>query len=156
MTRRAQGNVVIACAALTFLWAGLVLGISFVEAPLKFTAPDITVKLGVGIGQIVFTALNRIELALAALIVIGLFLARPKRACAFLYAALAAILLVQTFALLPPMDARVDRILNDLPIEPSPLHTTFVVLEVSKLILLLVAGSALLKTSLQPKADSAG
>ena len=32
--------------ALLFGWAGLVAGISFLEAPLKFTAPHITVALG--------------------------------------------------------------------------------------------------------------
>ena len=32
------------------LWLGLILGISFLEAPLKFTAPGITIPLGSGSG----------------------------------------------------------------------------------------------------------
>ncbi|WP_237562181.1 hypothetical protein [Glutamicibacter soli] len=35
---------------------GLVTGISFIEAPLKFTAPEITIPLGSGIGRLVFFA----------------------------------------------------------------------------------------------------
>ena len=45
-------------AALTFVWLGMVVAISFLEAPIKFRAPGITVPLGVGIGRLVFRALN--------------------------------------------------------------------------------------------------
>ena len=41
-------------AALTFVWLGLVLAISFLEAPLKFRAPGVTLQIGVGIGRLVF------------------------------------------------------------------------------------------------------
>ena len=53
--------------AALLLWAGMVAGISFLEAPLKFTAPHITVPLGVGIGRVVFHALNKAEMALCVL-----------------------------------------------------------------------------------------
>ena len=48
------------------VWLGMVLAISFVETPLKFRAPGITVPLGLGIGRLVFRVLNAAELALAA------------------------------------------------------------------------------------------
>lgn len=41
--------------------------ISFVEAPLKFRAPNITLALGLGIGKLVFQMLNRIEIVFAVL-----------------------------------------------------------------------------------------
>ncbi|MGK0364823.1 MAG: hypothetical protein ACI85O_001883 [Saprospiraceae bacterium] len=44
------------------VWLGMVCGISFLEAPLKFQAPNITTILGLGIGKLVFNALNKIEL----------------------------------------------------------------------------------------------
>ena len=47
------------------VWLGFVLGISFLEAPLKFRAPGITRELGLGIGKLVFGALNKVELVLA-------------------------------------------------------------------------------------------
>lgn len=42
----------------------MVLAISFLEAPLKFRAPGITVPLGLGIGRLVFQAFNAVELGL--------------------------------------------------------------------------------------------
>jgi len=43
-----------------FLWIGFVAAISFMEAWIKFQAPGITVPLGLGIGKIVFAALNKV------------------------------------------------------------------------------------------------
>lgn len=54
------------------IWIGLIIGISFIEAPLKFTAPGITIPLGLGIGRRVFLAMNIVELALGVLLLIAL------------------------------------------------------------------------------------
>lgn len=62
--------------AATFIWLGMVLGISFLEAPLKFRAPGITVPLAVGIGRIVFRALNIAETALAVVIIVCMVVRR--------------------------------------------------------------------------------
>lgn len=59
-----------------FIWLGAVLAISFLETPLKFRAPDITIPLGLGIGRLVFRALNVAELIFAALIT-GALMVRP-------------------------------------------------------------------------------
>ena len=45
--------------AATFVWLGMVLAISFIEAPLKFRAPGVTLPIGLGIGRLVFRALTR-------------------------------------------------------------------------------------------------
>ncbi|MBF9141620.1 hypothetical protein [Hymenobacter properus] len=124
-----------------FVWAGLVAGISFLEAPLKFTAPHITVPLGLGIGRIVFAALNKLELALAGA---ALLSAALRRAPAHLWAALAllsTVLLLQTLWLLPALDLRATALLAGHPPLPSNLHKTYIGLEVVKLITLLLAGS---------------
>jgi MFS family permease len=57
-----------------FHLAGHGAGISFLEAPLKFRAPGVTPRLGLGIGRVVFRALNRVELALlvVALVAAGI------------------------------------------------------------------------------------
>ncbi len=52
--------------AATFVWLGMVLAISFIEAPLKFRAPGVTLQIGLGIGRLVFRALNGVELLLAS------------------------------------------------------------------------------------------
>ena len=45
----------------SFLWIGFVCAISFMEAWLKFRAPGVTIPLGLGIGRLVFNALNKVE-----------------------------------------------------------------------------------------------
>ena len=54
------------------IWLGLIIGISFLEAPLKFTAPGITIPLGLGIGRRVFLAMNITEIVLGVLLLIAL------------------------------------------------------------------------------------
>ncbi|MER2093219.1 MAG: hypothetical protein ABS918_10760, partial [Saccharopolyspora rectivirgula] len=54
-----------AAVAVVFSWLGMVLAISFLEAPLKFRAPGVTTRIGLGIGRLVFRALNAVEVVLA-------------------------------------------------------------------------------------------
>ena len=54
--------------AMTFTWLGMVLAISFLETPLKFRAPGVTVPIGLGIGRLVFRALNIAEAVFAAVL----------------------------------------------------------------------------------------
>ena len=54
--------------AVTFVWLGMVLAISFLEAPLKFRAPNVTLQIGLGIGRLVFRALNAAEVVFALVI----------------------------------------------------------------------------------------
>ena len=88
-------------SALTFVWVGLILGISFLEAPLKFQAPDITLALGLGIGKIVFSALNKVEFLLAIAIAISFWRGKIAIRQQPLYVVVFGILIVQTFWLLP-------------------------------------------------------
>ncbi len=65
--------------ALTFVWLGMVLAISFLEAPLKFRAPNVTLQIGLGIGRLVFRALNTVEVVFA-LVIGAIVVAGPTRA----------------------------------------------------------------------------
>ena len=56
--------------AIAFVWLGMVLAISFLEAPLKFRAPGVTIPLGLGIGRLVFRALNAIETVFAVVLLV--------------------------------------------------------------------------------------
>lgn len=80
-------------AAVPFVWLGMVLAISFLEAPLKFRAPGITLPLGLGIGRLVFRALNAAEIVLAVLLaVVGVAAAMPEAAW-LVFAGLAGLLM---------------------------------------------------------------
>jgi len=124
-----------------FVWAGMVLGISFLEAPLKFTAPHITVPLGLGIGRIVFQALNKVELVLATMTVLCAWRLQVPSHIAATLGLLSAILLLQTFWLLPALDARALALLAGNPAPPNSMHTTYIGLEVLKVITLLLTGT---------------
>jgi len=58
----------------------MVVAISFIETPLKFRAPGVTLQIGLGIGRLVFRVLNVCELALAAVVVGSFALKRRPRA----------------------------------------------------------------------------
>src|SRR5215469_15109563 len=87
--------------ALTFVWLGMLLAISFLEAPLKFRAPGVTLQIGLGIGRLVFRALNAGEVILAVAILAALATGSPSAWVTVAIAA-AAVTLVAQLALVRP------------------------------------------------------
>lgn len=120
------------------LWCGMVVAIAM-EAQLKFQAPGITRELGLGIGKIVFTALNRVECVLAILLAIALFAfsAGAARRARVVFAAIAFILLAQTFWLIPLLMERIDLITSGQAPPASPMHFVYIAFEIAKILLLL-------------------
>lgn len=138
--------------ALPVLWFGMVAAISFIEAPLKFQAPGITIPLGLGIGRLVFMALNITE---AALLVALLVLALRPRATRLAGArlgwllGLAAVFLFKVAAVRPPLNARTDLVLAGADPGQSPWHYVYIACDLVTMALLLVlaaqAGRAVLR-----------
>ncbi|MDT0350312.1 hypothetical protein [Pseudonocardia charpentierae] len=128
-------------AAVSFMWLGMVLAISFLEAPLKFRAPGVTVPLGLGIGRIVFRALNRVELVLLVAAVVAVALA-PRPALVGVVAALVVLLGVQLGLVRPALNRRSGRVLAGEELPRSRGHLVYVALEVAKVALLVAAGTA--------------
>jgi len=137
-------------AAVTFVWLGMVLAISFLEAPLKFRAPGVTTRIGLGIGRLVFRALNTVEtvLATALLSVLAVETAVVSGlppAGAVTPAAVAVLTLAAQLAVVRPRPARgSDRILAGRDAPRSEGHHAYIALEVVKAVALLVAGIMLL------------
>lgn len=117
------------------------------EAWLKFQAPGIDLPLGLGIGRLIFNALNKVELVLALLIVINLFKYRPElnRARNWFFFVPLIILLGQTFWALPALDARAQMYIDGLEVTESNLHFYYVSMEGIKVICLLIFGIKLIK-----------
>ena len=129
-------------ALLLYLWAGLVLGISFLETPLKFQAPGITTVLGVGIGKLVFNALNKIEILLFLTLLLLLGVKRIlKRPTVYFIGALFFCLLLQSAYLLPVLNERVSAFMEHGIAKPNSFyHLSYVILEVVKCLTLLWGG----------------
>ncbi|ROS45090.1 hypothetical protein [Amycolatopsis thermoflava] len=128
----------------TCLWLGMVLGISFLEAPLKFRAPGVTVPLGLGIGRIVFRALNRAEVVLAVLVAAGVALSDVRWPAYPAGAVAAVVLAVQLAVVRPPLNRRSDRVLAGEDVPRSRAHVVYVVLEAVKVLALVALGGLLL------------
>lgn len=118
------------------LWLGLMIGLSFIEAPLKFQAPGITTELGLGIGRLVFTALNIASLILLALITAALIRPRAGRLQWGLVASLWVVLLVEVLVIRPPLNDRTDALLAGLDPGSSPLHYFYIAADVILCVLL--------------------
>ncbi len=98
---------------LTSVWIGLIIAISFLEAPLKFTAPGITIPLGLGIGRIMFWAL---AIAGGAILIINtvltLFdLTHQKLSGWLLLGGIWLVVLFQSGYLRPAMSGRTDAVI---------------------------------------------
>lgn len=127
------------------LWLGFVLAISFLEAPLKFRAPRADYFAALSIGQLVFRALNRVELFLALVTIIGLRGAGWPVGPSLWFAAAAGILLLQTVKLLPPLDAAATRRLaGETAKSTSPHHLFYVIAEIAKVVALIGLIAALI------------
>lgn len=130
--------------AATFLWLGMVTAISFMEAPLKFRAPNATIPICLGIGRLVFRALNSAELFLAAAIAASFVYQRPTAAIVVTFAVAVAMLLAQLLAVRPRLSRRADQVLSGLDAPRSRAHYAYVGLEVIKVVALVPLGILLL------------
>jgi len=121
------------------LWVGFVCAISFLEAWLKFRAPGITVPLGLGIGRLVFDALNKVEWVFAIAIAFELITSKikTKQRVNLLYVVPLLLLLVQTIWLLPALDVRAELHIQGQHVPSSSLHFYYVGMELIKVVCLL-------------------
>ncbi|WP_063128355.1 hypothetical protein [Nocardia fusca] len=114
------------------LWLGMVLAISFLEAPLKFRAPGVTTELGLGIGRLVFRALNTVEAVLAAVLLVAAVVLAPAGAVWVWLAIAVVILVVQLAVVRPPLSRRSDRVLAGEELPRSTAHYWYIGLEIAK------------------------
>lgn len=132
-------------AAVAFTWLGMVLAISFLEAPLKFRAPDVTLRIGLGIGRVVFRALNWVEMVLAVVLTVAVVSSDDVPA-AVLVAGIVVlvVLVVQLAAVRPVLNRRSDRVLAGEDGPRSRAHLGYVAAELVKVAALTVSGIAAL------------
>ena len=119
--------------AIPFVWLGMVMAISFVEAPLKFTAPGVTTEIGVSIGRIVFAALNKLEWVMFTLWLLSIFISKVSQVSFISLFVIITLLSLQTFWLLPSLSARIEMLQRGIQLAESSLHTYFIVAEITKI-----------------------
>lgn len=132
-------------AAVTFTWLGMVLAISFLETPLKFRAPGVTIPIGLGIGRLVFRALNLAEAVMAVVVVAAVLAGNFPVSVLAWTVVVAALLAGQLLFIRPRLNRRSDEVLAagaDLP--RSRVHLYYIAAEAAKVIALIALGSSVL------------
>jgi hypothetical protein len=132
--------------AITFVWLGMVLAISFLEAPLKFRAPGVTLQIGLGIGRRVFRALNSVEVLFAVAIIVCLTIGDRAVPVVVALAVAFVALAVQLIAVRPALTRRSDAVLAGQTGSRSRGHYVYVGLEILKAIALTVSGVLMFAT----------
>lgn len=122
----------------------MVAGIAFIESPLKFRAPNVTLQIGLGIGRLVFRALNTVEGIFAGVLVVLVIVTPPATPIMVAFAVAMTMLLLQLAAVRPRLNKRSDQVLAGYEGPRSHAHYVYVGLELIKLTALLIAGSLLL------------
>lgn len=125
---------------ISFFWLGLVLAVSFLETPLKFQVPGMTLPIALELGKIMFGISTNIQLILL-LIMVVVFMSDFKKVdkkILITTALLAIILGLEKLWMLPILDARADILATGKGLPPTPLHDYFIYAEVLKLLLLIL------------------
>lgn len=136
--------------AVPFIWFGMVLAISFMEAPLKFQAPGIDLPLGLGIGRLVFFALNKMEIVCGVVLLLAFWRGRSNSGLETGVLGLALLILVlETVWLLPVLDARAELVISGVEPPFSRLHVVYIVFDALKLVALMMLGIATVRHHLK-------
>jgi hypothetical protein len=134
--------------AVPYVWLGMVLAISYIETPMKFRAPGITVPLGLGIGRLVFRVLNAVELVLAATLTLAALTSTAGTSTIegvpmTVLIALWTLLVVQVAGLRPRLDRRARQLIQGHEPPRSHLHLAYIAAECAKVLLLPTFGIVL-------------
>jgi hypothetical protein len=118
----------------------MVLAISFLEAPLKFRAPGVDLRIGLGIGRLVFRALNAVEVVLALWLVTSVLWGEARDRLAYAAAVPVLVLMVQLAGVRPLLTRRTDLVLSGVDAGGSKAHLLYIGAEVVKVAALVVVG----------------
>jgi hypothetical protein len=120
------------------IWLGMIIAISFMEAPLKFQAPSVTLSIGLEIGRIIFSTLNRIEWVLMITLLGIIIFNKSNRHHQWMIGVLVLILITQTAYLLPLLDQRASLIIIGEIVPKNNAHLYYVAVEIIKSLVLML------------------
>lgn len=113
MTSTARTTTALRLLLPAFL-VGAIIAISFLEAPLKFLAPGVTIPIGLGIGRLVFTALNVLAGVVLIVLTVVNVRARAGRATLGVLGAIWLVYLVEVAVIRPVLNQRSDLVIAGL------------------------------------------
>jgi hypothetical protein len=124
-----------AASMIAAIWIGLILGVSFFAAPIKFTAVGIGLEQLLAVGKVTFQAFSWIELSTFVLLVCA-SLKNLTRGVVIGIFLLCLLLLIQKFGILPGLDTELDRTVAGETVATTNLHFIYVAIDCVKLAIL--------------------
>ncbi|HVX01267.1 MAG TPA: hypothetical protein VHA52_12655, partial [Candidatus Babeliaceae bacterium] len=119
------------------LWAGMILGISFLESWIKFRAPTLTKAIGLDVGRTVFKSFHQVQCILLIVIILITFFAKLTLINWLIVGILTIIFILQLAWLFPTLNNRVNVILAGGKLKNSHAHKVYGILEIAKFFVLL-------------------
>ena len=135
-----MGKVLI--GAVLLIWAGALLGGSFIAAPAKFQVEELSLQLALQVGEAQFFWLMVGESAFCVLTIV-LFVV--LRRVYWLAALPITLFLVQQLVVMPLLSVRTETIINGGVLDGSNLHLIYILLETAKLLALIGVAFAVLR-----------
>lgn len=124
---------------IALLWAGLLLGGSIIAAPAKFQVEQLPLALALQVGRAQFywvSIAEAIFIALALMMVVFDWRRRGPAAVHFVILIAVLIFAIQHLVLMPPLQARSERIIAGEKVDASSLHIVYVAAECIKMLML--------------------
>ncbi len=118
---------------------GAIIAISFLEAPLKFLAPGVTIPIGLGIGRLVFTALNVLAGVVLIVLTVVNVRARAGQATLSILGSIWFVYLIEVAVIRPVLNQRSDLVIAGLAAAGTNwAHYAYIVADVTLVGLLIV------------------
>jgi hypothetical protein len=124
-----------AASMISAVWIGLIVGVSFFAAPIKFTANGVELEQLLAVGQVTFQAFTWVELAAFVLLVVA-SLSHLTRGVGVAIFVLCLLLAIQKLGVLPSLDLELDRTVAGKSFDATSLHFIYVAIDCVKLAVL--------------------
>lgn len=124
------------------IWAGMILGISCLEAWAKFRAPSLSKAAGLDVGRTVFAIFHKVQWVL--LIILTLTLYFISISYLIIPFGISILLTLQTFWIFRHLAKDVELIIAGNQLPKSHFHKVYAVVELSKLILLITSSLSII------------
>jgi hypothetical protein len=125
-------------AMISLLWAGMILGISFLESWVKFRAPSLTKAVGLDVGRTVFHSFHKVQCILFFIIIVTCLSTDMMPADWLMLSMLAIMLIIQILWLFPMLNRQVTIILAGGNSVITHEHTSYGIVEITKFLMLVI------------------
>ncbi|MGB1360936.1 MAG: hypothetical protein ACPG8V_02345 [Alphaproteobacteria bacterium] len=135
-------------AMIYILWAGEIIGLSFIATPAKFLASNFTIPELLIIGNVTFHTQKWVEWGFLAVLLILNICHYRKNGINNNMAVLITIFclfMIEYYYLMPIMDIRLSNVVNGINQPATNHHNVFVALEIIKIIILVVCSYKIIK-----------